>query len=429
MSDISSPDNGRCPHCDAVLDSRAGHCLLCGATIKAPAPAKSPAPAKPAAAKPEPPPKKAAPTQKATVSPPNRPLFRPLPTAATKRPRPQYIGAWLGPLIFTVVIALAFVFVWQNQAAAEPTAVADITPTPSPSPTVTAAHTLTPEPTATDAPSLTPTITPTPAPTDTPQPPRVHRVRANETLYGLAFTYSVSVASITELNELGPNQAIRVDEDLLIPWPTPTPPLAPIAVEIRGETIIADPTDCEQYVIQSGDNLFAVAANLRIPLVALQQVNRLTDQSLIRPGDTLCIPRLIRGGILPPTPGPSPTPTMTLPPPGPQLLFPPRDATITHPDGPGMLQWAHVKALMADEYYMVELVNLSHADSRPYRAFTRDTAVRIPLALRPESGQTELFRWRVTIVRVTGQRADGQFTYTYGGNPSIEALFYWQNTD
>jgi LysM repeat protein len=406
MSDTPLPTSDRCPHCDTVVGTGASLCPLCGKRLDTPKPAKSHKP-------------------KAAVSKPIPPAKPILVTAVPARRRPFKL--WLLPLIIVAMTAVALLLIWQNRPS--PVAVvAEITDTPLP-PTNTPTLTPTPEATPTDLPPDTPTITPTPLPTDTPQPPRAHRVSANETLYGLSFIYSVSVDSIVELNELGEDEAIRVNEELLIPWPTPTPPLVPVSLEIGGETIVADPTGCEQYVIQSGDNLFAIAANRRIPLEALQRVNRLTDQSLIRPGDTLCIPEIIRGGLIPPTPGPSPTPTVTPPPAGPQLLFPPREATITHPDGPGLLQWAHVKALTADEYYMVELLNLSQPDSRPYRAFTRDTAVRIPLTLRPDQGQTELFRWRVTIIRVTGQRTDGQFTYTYGGNPSIEALFYWANEE
>jgi LysM repeat protein len=392
--------SNRCPYCDTVVGAGASLCPLCGKRLDL---VKQ--------AEPTPP--------KTSPKPPT--------LTAPRRPFNWRLALGVGMLATAVILTLFF---WQNQPPSAETiaAVTDAPPTLTNTPTLTTTPEATPVEAANEPPEE-PTITPTPLPTDTPQPPRVHRVSANETLYGLSFVYSVSVDSIVELNEMGEDEAIRVNEELLIPWPTATPPLVPVSVEIGGETIIADPAGCEQYAIQSGDNLFAIAANRRIPLEALQRVNRLTDQSLIRPGDTLCIPTIIRGGLLPPTPGPSPTPTLTPPPAGPQLLFPPREATITHPDGPGLLQWAHVKALTADEYYMVELLNLAQPDSRPYRAFTRDTAVRIPLTLRPESGQTELFRWRVTIVRVTGQRADGQFTYTYGGNPSIEALFYWQNTD
>jgi LysM repeat protein len=410
------PREARCPHCDTVLEAQTRRCPLCGAVAAQPATAARPATPPPARK-----PAEMAPVRKAEPKPPE-PSLSPLPTSSFRWRSP--IGtSWLLSLAIMLITAVALVLIWQNRAAA-PAAVADLPATPlSPA----AAPTLTPTITAspTEAPTLTPTVTLTPTPTDTPQPPRVHRVSPNETLYGLGFVYKVSVDSILALNNREPDDAIRVNEELLIPWPTPTPPLAPVSLEIGGETIVADPAGCELYVIQSGDNLFAIAANRRIPLVALQQVNRLTDQSLIRPGDTLCIPTIIRGGLLPPTPGPSPTPTVTPPPAGPQLLFPAREATISYPDGPGLLQWVHVKALMAEEYYMVELVNLSRPDSRPYRAFTRDTAVRLPLYLRPEPGETDLFRWRVTIVRITGERADGQFTYTYGGTPSQELLFYW----
>jgi LysM repeat protein len=299
-------------------------------------------------------------------------------------------------------------------------------PTPSPiPPTTTLTPTWTPYPTETSAPTDTPTITLTPLPTDTPRPLRDHNVAANETLFGLSLQYNVTAGSIADANDLAADGQIQVGQRLIIPWPTATPPLVAVAIELGGETVIVDPADCQLYEIQAGDNLFAIAARNRVPLEALQHVNRLADDSIIRPGDTVCIPKVIRGGVLPPTPGPSPTPTTTLPPAGPQLLYPVRRAVITPSEEPVALQWTAVKDLAADEWYMVEVTNLTLVDSHPFRGFTRQSSFVVPTAWHAPVAEEHTFRWRVSIVRVTGQRSDGSFTYTYGGNPSHDGFFTW----
>jgi LysM repeat protein len=337
------------------------------------------------------------------------------------RERQAPVMFWL-TAVFVVITFVAGVLILQNPVHA--TVILFPTQSPIP-PTLTWTPTWTPYPTETVSPTETPTITLTPPPTETPPPPRSHSVAANETLFGLSLRYGVTAGSIAEINGLPANSQIQVGQNLLVPWPTATPPLVPVALEIGGENVLADPTGCEIYEIQPGDNLFAIAARRRIPLEALQRVNRLTDDSIIRPGDTLCIPHVIRGGVLPPTPGPSPTATPTLPPAGPHLLYPVRQATITPSEEPVALQWVAVKDLAADEWYMVEVTNLSLVDSHPYRGFSRQTSFTLPESWRPQRVAMHQFRWRVSIIRVTGQRSDGLFTYTYGGNASADAYFTW----
>jgi LysM repeat protein len=444
--DLAATPPERCPECDTVTPSGAEQCPICGASL----PAGPPGPEAPAAASARHQPQmlqkdSAALFASEELAPEATPLpgapvgdaaALQMPTAAgqdaeipvfqaTLREREAPVTLWL-TAVFTLFILGAGFLILQNPVQA--TVALFPTPTPVP-PTVTLTPTWTPHPTETSPPSVTPTITPTPLPTDTPQPPRAHNVTANETLFGLSLQYNVTAGSIAEANGLGVDGQIQVGQSLLIPWPTATPPLVAVAIELGGETVIADPADCQLYEIQGGDNLFAIAARNRIPLEALQHVNRLGDDSIIRPGDTVCIPNIIRGGVLPPTPGPSPTPTVTLPPAGPSLLYPPRHAVVTPEDGPLALQWAAVKDLEPVEWYMVELTNLSLVDSHPFRGFTRQSSFIVPAAWRPPGAEEHVFRWRVSIVRVTGQRSDGSFTYTYGGNASHDAFFTWAGSN
>jgi LysM repeat protein len=335
--------------------------------------------------------------------------------------RQSWATIWL-TAAFVVVIVVAGLLIIQSPP---PIALAVFpTETPIP-PTSTYTPTWTPLPSETSLPLNTPTATSTAAPSATPRPPRTHSVSSGETLFGLGLRYGVTADSIADVNELPPGSGIQVSQQLVIPWPTATPPLVPVEIDVGGETIVADPTDCELYEIKGGDTFFGIAARQRIDLGALVAVNRLTDQSILQPGDRICIPKIIRGGVLPPTPGPSPTPTATRPPPGPYLLYPVLGAVIEPPNEPPVLQWAAVKNLTEEEWYMVELTDLTNVDSHPRRGFTRQTSFRIPSSWRPVTPESHLMRWRVTIVRVSGQRADGTFIYEFSGQSSQDAFFTW----
>jgi LysM repeat protein len=337
------------------------------------------------------------------------------------RERQSRLTFWL-TAVFAVLITLIAFLMLQNPI--EATAILFPTLTPIP-PTVTYTPTWTPPPTETSPPTDTPTITPTPLPTDTPQPPRFHTVSSGETLFGLSLRYRITADSIAQANGITLDSAINVSQQLEIPWPTATPPLVPVEVQVGGQTVIADPTDCRRYIIQDGDSLFAIAARERIDLNALLLVNRLNDQSIVQPGDDICIPVILTGVVLPPTPGPSPTPTPTSAPPGPQLLYPAREAVVDPPDGTLLLQWVAVKDLTDSEWYMVELTDLTDLDSHPLRGFTRDNAFRVPGDWRPDEPADHRFRWRVSIILVTGRREDGGFIYTFGGRSSEDAYFTW----
>jgi LysM repeat protein len=482
-------DQFRCPNCDAVVAAGARHCLLCGQMLPegpvtdepAPnkpildepivdepaagdtevieAPAVEPAPAESLVEAPEiEEPEIAEPAAEAEVvgetaavveAMPDEPAAeeeivpaeaveevaaaaavvepvvagddRPVPVVESVMvERQSRLTLWL-TAVFAVIIIVLGLLVLRYPASATISFLPTMTPLP---PTLTHTPTLTPIPSETSPPTETPTVTPIPQPTDTPRPPRSHTVASGDTLFGLSLFYGVSVESIAEANGLV-NGGIQANSQLLIPWPTATPPLVPVEVVIGDETIIADPTDCQRYEILGGDTLFGIAARFSVDLRALLAVNRLTDQSILQPGDTICIPQIIRGGVLPPTPGPSPTPTNTPPPPGPQLLYPGRQTVVEPPQGPLVLQWVAVKDLADDEWYMIEVTDLTDLDAFPRRGFTRQNSFRVPESWRPQVEESHYFRWRVSIVLVTGQREDGSFIYTYGGRRSEDRYFFW----
>ena len=306
-----------------------------------------------------------------------------------------------------------------------PTSTNTSTAVPSNTPVVFPTETSTATPEITN----TPTVTPTPLPTETPQPPRAHAVTSGQTAVGISVLYGFdSFGPIFELNDFNESTILFEGQEILIPWPTATPPLQAIAVAVGEETIVVDPANCPPfYEIKEGDNLFQLAAESGVPLDAMLAINYRTIDSILKPGDVICIPE-VTTGPLPPTPGPSPTPSLTPSPRGPELLYPADGVAVPTSDQPFALQWLTVKDLAANEWYMVELIDLTDNDAHPLRGFTRTNAFRVPLEWRPnDNGARHQFQWQVTIIQVTGERSDGRFTYTYGGRTSTPKTFFWQS--
>lgn len=438
MEERPSDQERRCPVCDAVVAPEATLCRMCG-HLFLPTAVADPTPVEPPVTVAE----SAEVAGEAPLAPPTpaialRPYVPPPDTAVAPPPLPATIQSILkerpSPIgtLFTAVLGLLLfvlvVLVWQYQPTEMSLAlVPSSTPIP---PTATLTPTMpsaTPLPTETAMPTLTPTMTETPIPTATLQPPRSHTVNSGETLYGLSFMYRVSTESITNLNSLPENAQIQVNQNLLIPWPTATPPLEVVMVEVNGETVVADPRDCNRYEVQSGDSMASIAAQFGIAFDLLILVNRITDATILQPGDTVCIPQIFYGNTadIPPTPGPSPTPTATPPPAGPRLLYPIQETAVDPPDGVLTLQWVAVKALAETEWYMVEMADIDLLDSLPQRGFTRDTSFKVPADWRPTMPETHRLCWRVSIINVTGMRSDGLPLYTFGGDTSQPACFSW----
>ncbi|MDX1416008.1 MAG: LysM peptidoglycan-binding domain-containing protein [Candidatus Promineifilaceae bacterium] len=407
----STAGDSRCPNCDSVVPKDAAQCIMCGTHLDVfEAPAEEQETPQPEIAAPLP----AHDGEKVIPE-----LFE-----TTMRETKSRSLFWLALTIALLTLIVSFFLLRDPDGELTLAMVPSLTPLP---PTMTFTPTWTPIPTETMEPTATASPTPPPAATDTPRPPRFHSVATGETLFGLSLFYRISPDSIAENNGMSLNSPIQVGQELLIPWPTATPPLESLLMEIKGETMVADVTDCEIVTIAEGDSAYGLSAEKGVPAEAIIAVNRLTEESiqLLHPGDTLCIPKVIPGDSLPPTPGPAPTITPTSYPSGPELLYPTQNAVLDPGDAPVALQWVAVKDLEENEWYMVELTDMDELDAIPYRGFTRDNAFRLPSSWRPEVEELRQMRWRVSIVQVSGQRADGGFIYRFGGQSSADGHFQW----
>ena len=413
----------RCPRCDSIVPAGAARCLMCGLPREGTSPAEtipvsSPGFPDTAVSPPE--------VQTQPTGDPNESTKIPADTefVSVVQEKRSSLLFW----VVTAFVAVGLVAGWIALRNQGPIVMAAFIPTTTPlPPTITSTPSRTPLPTETLPPSETPGPTDTPAPTSTPREPRFHTVSAGETLFGLSLLYRVSADSIAQSNEFDINAPIQSGQSLVIPWPTATPPLESVLLEINGEQVLADATNCEIVVIQSGDSAYGLSALKGVPLEAIIAVNRQTQESiqLIQPGDTLCIPKILYGDTIPPTAGPSPTPSLTPPPEGPSLLYPTDGMAIDTLEAPVVLQWTAVKSLAQDEWYMVELKDDEDRDSLPRRGFTRDPFFRVPLDWRPVVNELRRMEWKVSIVQEIGRRSDGGLVYTFGGKSSQPSYFMW----
>ena len=93
----------------------------------------------------------------------------------------------------------------------------------------------------------------------------VHVVRAGENLSSIAASYGMRLSTLRELN------AIRPGESRIVP----------------GQRLRVEP---QLHVVRSGDTLLEIALSHGVSLSALLAANRLSESSIIRPGQRIRIP-------------------------------------------------------------------------------------------------------------------------------------------
>lgn len=283
----------------------------------------------------------------------------------------------------------------------------------------TATHTRPPlTPSSTVPPTFTPPPTPseTQAPTDTPLPPQEYTVAANDTCLKIAADFEVSFQSIITLNALDPNCTLSVGQVLLIPQPTPTPTPQPTAT-LNANIVTSIPR--ATYTVNAGDTLQGIANFYGVTVADLMEVNGISDPASIRPDQVLIIPLERRV-----TPGPTPTATAPPPWPAPNQLLPADGQNFAASDGPVTLQWTSVGSLRQDEYYYVEIEDVTCGCAAFRRWPTIETKWIVPDDFRPTDGTVHIYRWTVTTVR---QRPDteAQPVYDPAGAASPHRVFSW----
>jgi LysM repeat protein/ribosomal protein L40E len=281
--------------------------------------------------------------------------------------------------------------------------------------------------TATLTATLTPTTIPTaeatstPVPTPTTQPPFSHKVASGETCTSIAVAFGVSTQSIIVLNNLPVAcNTLSIGQELLIPYPTPTPlPQATSTFEPAQATLAA----CEKviYTVQANDTLGSISANYAVPAEAIKSYNGLSTDTVFL-GMSLVVPLCERAA----TPGPTPTPTTPPPYPAPNLLLPADGASFTLANDNITLQWASIGTLRDNESYTIVIEDVTEGEGRRLVDYVADTKYIVPVSFRPKDSAPHILRWYVSTVRQTGTDDQGQPIWTTAGTPSTQRVFSWQ---
>lgn len=293
-----------------------------------------------------------------------------------------------------------------------------------------AAIQLTPEevqPTATVTPTITPTVTNTPQPTATftpeptftPLPPIEYVVAEGDTCAVLAFFYNVSVRSIIELNNLGVECLLTVNQTILIPQPTPTP--TPEATHTLSPAEATDAA-CEKinYTVEADDTLSSISENYRVSMQAIKEYNGMSSDTVFE-AQILIIPLCERLSF-----GPTATATPPPPYPAPNLLLPQDGSAFSLANDTITLQWASVGQLRENEVYMVTIEDITDGTGLiKIVDYVTDTKYIIPSSFRPSDPTPHIMRWWVTTVRDLGITTSGEPQYEFAGAVSMKRGFTW----
>ena len=323
------------------------------------------------------------------------------------------------------------------------------TVTLTPSATVTPEQVISPTvPIASPVPSNTPAPpTDSPTPTETPGP-YVHVIQQDETLGYIIQLYGYTtfdvIPEIVQLNANIPNadSLPGAGSEILIPrqtaTPAPTANPAGVATEastaqVNSGTGNAPGENVTCYTVQEGDTIVGIAEMYRMTLEELSQLNRdlnwfgcdFSNYS----GGPDCNPSIQIGqciNVYAPTPTPTlsptpsgaetatPTPTYAAPAP----VYPPEGAIA--PASVFSLQWVSVGALGANEYYLVEVFDVT--SGAEYRQVVKDTSMPLPDTMIPNDGQTHTINWQVSVAT---PNEEGVFRKIGGVSPM--RVFQWQS--
>jgi len=273
----------------------------------------------------------------------------------------------------------------------------------------------------------TPTLEPTPttAPTAAEDIFLTHSVRSGETLLTIAGIYGTTVDEIQAANNLT-DILIRVDDELIIPVARDEGQSAPLSSEFT-------------YTIKDGDTVISIATLFGSTVQDILAVNGLSENDIIRPGDTLVVPvEDIPDDVLEAGDGAETAPVEASEVPEnsgdggeegaiyiePRLTGPANRAVIPRED-PVLLRWVSVDLLAPNEWYVLQIYPTEGAVQPVPTVWTKGTSHRLDAELAPPEGRSASYAWQVSVARVLPQ-PDGSRQLEAASPPSLVRTFTWE---
>ena len=133
-------------------------------------------------------------------------------------------------------------------------------------------------------------------------------VKAGDTVYSIARTYGTDVDSVLRANQLASPQQLRAGQKIRIPGSStgasqttattkPNPPRQENTADKSKTgkqtsdvqiTLAANGTgNDETYRVQPGDTMWGIARKHNMPLQNLMRINKISESTMLRPGDTI----------------------------------------------------------------------------------------------------------------------------------------------
>jgi LysM repeat protein len=142
-----------------------------------------------------------------------------------------------------------------------------------------------------------PPIVAQPQPAPAPAPPIPsggieYVVVPGDTLLAIAKRFGVALVALMNANAITDARLLRAGQRLVIPGVQVAPPQVGGGA---GAPTPASNADATIYVVRGGDTLSAIAARFHVTVQALVAANHLPDANVIRPGQSLLIPKPAMG--------------------------------------------------------------------------------------------------------------------------------------
>ena len=226
---------------------------------------------------------------------------------------------------------------------------------------------------------------------------RTHIVQRGETFFSIARSFGISADVLMRHNGVTDPTRLMAGQNLRIPGGGQAAPSASAAA-----TATTSAGSFTNYRVVRGDTLFSIARRFSVTVAAIQEANRLSQNHVIREGDTLRIPT----GAGPATVAVAPPETRPPATPPPAVV----PAVVTpRPVQPGTVdssvRWPITAREISQMTGKLQGVVITGTRSEPVRSLTRGTVL-----------SAGLYRGfgRVVIVQ-----AEGGYLFVYGGNETL----------
>ncbi|MCA9920910.1 MAG: LysM peptidoglycan-binding domain-containing protein [Anaerolineales bacterium] len=138
-------------------------------------------------------------------------------------------------------------------------------------------------------------------PPPTPTPPTTHVVQEGQSLWSIAAVYNLRFADLLWFNQLDEDAVLQPGDELVIRIP-------------EGQPLPPTPTPILYHTVRSGQTLWSIALSYGLTLDDLLNLNNISAEAILQPGDKLLVrrPDPTATPTMSPTPVPEPTATLEI---------------------------------------------------------------------------------------------------------------------